>query len=117
MNQFPSNYVNEAPAKRDAGRALTSNEASRLARLEAQGRIPVRIPAAPSSPDPMDPAKPVVKIEDVPNLAQQLRRRGNGDSDAVASIIASGGVFVEKTGCDSGTPYTYWAPEWTSDPS
>jgi hypothetical protein len=30
--------------------------------------------------------------------------------------LPPGYSFVEKTGCSSGSPYTYWAPEWASDP-
>jgi hypothetical protein len=59
----------------------------------------------------------------VPRYAVEDERPGGGGSssisgtDVIVALIASGAEFVEKTGCDSGTPYTYWAPEWTADPT
>jgi hypothetical protein len=124
MNQFPSTYVSEAMRKREAALPTTLNERARLARLDAVGRLPVRIPTSPSSPDPAVPSKPTQRIEDIPNLTQKLRTAGGegtpytlDPTSVITALISSGATFIEKTGCDSGTPYTYWAPEWTSDPT
>jgi hypothetical protein len=35
---------------------------------------------------------------------------GGGDG------MPEGYTFVEMTGCDSGSPYTYWTPQWPTNP-
>ena len=78
--------------------------------------VPLSRPAAPSPVGGMEPTQLV------PDYAIENPGRGETTSDpatidVITALLASGATFVEKTGCNSGTPYTYWAPEWTTDPS
>jgi hypothetical protein len=114
-----SAYLHSAIDKARSGERLTGNEQRRIDRaLSGVHSAPFARPSAPA--DPIASRRPL-QPEEVENLEARLRNRARVtaevSSDVIALLLASGATFVEKTGCNSGTPYTYWAPEWTSDPS
>lgn len=73
----------------------------------------------PVLPSPVGDAAPTKLVPDyaIENQGRRGEEQDPASIDVITAMIASGATFVEKTGCNSGTPYTYWAPEWTADPS
>lgn len=81
--------------------------------------VPLPMGRRPTAPNA---AGGIHAVKFVPDYAiESNRKQGVASSisgvDVILALIQSGATFTEKTGCNSGTPYTYWAPEWTADPT
>lgn len=96
-----------------------------LASIQGGPGIDVKL-APPVAPRPVSPGQPKPREQPRGRIVLSLRPAAvaglgiggvSTNTNVISDLTNSGAVFVEKTGCNSGTPYNYWAPEWSSDPS